>query len=358
MAKRDGDTKTERVLVLYTGGTLGMVPEGSHPLAPTTAKKDLRRWIPELDECAEITVEIVTDIDSSLATPSLWLDLARRIAAAQEVHDVSGVVILHGTDTLAFTSSALSFLLPDLKMPVVLTGSQKPLAVTRTDARNNILGAVEAALFGPPEVMVFFRDKAYRGNRVTKTAIADFLAFSSPNFPSLGKAGIFWSWEEDLFWPMTRRPSIWKELPLEMPSAPLVLPWIPGFEFAPMIESLKGYWALLLEAFGTGNMPLSRETRQALRAFAEEGGLLMVRSQVPIGSTALHSYVPGQELADMGAIEMRDMTREAIVTKAMVLKALGFPKAKLAYAMTQSMAGEMHEGTAFPITSEHDLLIS
>ena len=188
MVQNKTDGKTDRVLVLYTGGTLGMVPEGSSPLAPSIARKDLRRWIPELDECAEISVDIVTDVDSSLITPSLWLDLARRIESIQEDSDFRGVVILHGTDTLAYTSSALSFLLPNLQLPVVLTGSQKPLAVSRTDARNNILGAVEAVRYGPPEVMVFFRDKAYRGNRVTKVAIADFLAFSSPNFPFLGKA--------------------------------------------------------------------------------------------------------------------------------------------------------------------------
>ncbi len=333
------------VLVLSTGGTLGMRPTGSGPLVPDKVLQDLLTWIPELQNYAEIEVEILADIDSSLLAPPLWLTLARRIEAAQLCHTYSGIVLLHGTDTLAFTASMLSFLLPALRFPVVLTGGQRPLAVTRTDARNNILGAVETALEGPVEVMAYFHHNAFRGNRCSKIAIGDFEGFGSPNFPPLGRAGISWEWNRQLFWPLTRRPTIWPSLPEELPSPPLVIPWIPGLKIESLAPALENQWALVLEVFGTGNMPVDAHLRDHLEAFTRGGGLVMVKSQVPKGATQLDAYQPGRALLEMGVTSGADMTREALVTKLMALKAMGLKGDKLKNLMAKSIAGELSDGT-------------
>lgn len=330
-----------RVLIVVTGGTLAMDARGCAPLQPSAAARDIVKLVPELEEYAQIDLEVLCNLDSTLITPDHWLQLARRIEQVQIQASHRGVVVLHGTDTLAFSASALSFLLPALTLPVVFTGSQRPLAMTRSDARNNVLGAIEACLEGPCEVMAFFNQHAFRGSRVTKSSIQDFQAFSSPNEAPLGTVGIHWEWNEDLFWPVTRRPGVAPALPERLPAAPLVLPWVPGLEPEAILEMDWGQWGLVLEAFGTGNLPLSPRTAGALSAFIERGGLLAVRSQVPIGSTRLHTYQPGQALLELGIVPAGDMTREALVTKMMVLKGMGLQGKALVYQLRRPWVGEM-----------------
>ncbi|MCB1052838.1 MAG: asparaginase [Acidobacteria bacterium] len=333
----------KKILFVVTGGTLGMRPKGDGPLVPSEAVSDLVHFIPELEEYAQIEFDILCNLDSTLITPDIWLKMAQRIEQVQEQRSHHGVVILHGTDTLAFSASSLSFLLPGLQIPVVVTGSQKPLAMTRSDARNNVLGALEACLDGPTEVMVFFNQSAFRGNRATKSSINDYNAFSSPNYPPLGKVGMHWEWNHDLFWPMTRRPSIAPSLPKSLPHAPLVLPWVPGLDPGDVLQNLKHQWGLVLEAYGTGNLPLSPSSREALLQFMTKGGIVCVRSQVQEGATRLQTYQPGKELLEMGIIPAGDMTREALVTKLMVIKSYGMSAEKARFQLGHSWAGEMDE---------------
>jgi len=333
----------KKVLILSTGGTLGMRGNDGGPLKPNKVLSDLMIWVPELAEYADISLEILADLDSSLITPDLWLTLARRIELAHDHNECSGVVVLHGTDTLAYTASALSFLLPALDMPVVLTGGQRPLAEIRTDARNNVIGAVETAIEGPVEVMVFFNNTSYRGNRVTKTAIADFDGFNSPNFDPLGKAGIFWEWGHTRFWPKTRRPTIWPGIPDKLPSTPWVLPWVPGLDFGKLVPSLEQHWALILEAFGTGNMPFPDSLRNFLGSYIQDGGLVFIKSQVLRGVVNLEAYEPGIIMKDLGIVGGSDMTREAMVTKLMVLKGSNLSPERLKQSMARSLAGELTE---------------
>lgn len=334
----------KNLLILSTGGTLGMRPDKDNgSLQPDQVLSDLTTFVPELLDYAQIKVEILANLDSSLITPSLWLKVAHRIADAHKRNECHGVVILHGTDTLAFTASALSFLLLNIPFPIVLTGAQRPLAMTRTDARNNILGAVESALYGPAEVQVFFDNTAYRGNRTTKIAIGDFHGFDSPNYPPLGRAGMDWHWTEDLFWPLTRRPTLWRALPSSLPTPPLVLPWIPGLDFTGVAEALPHQWALVLEIFGAGNMPMESSTRTALEAFNESGGIIAIRSQVLTGSLSLTKYAPGQAVRSLNIASGNDMTREALVTKLMVLKSFGLDREGILQKMSTSLAGELSQ---------------
>ncbi|PIE01685.1 MAG: hypothetical protein CSA81_10455 [Acidobacteria bacterium] len=332
-----------RVKILYTGGTLGMSSSKSGELVPGEALADLSRWVPELAKLVDIDVDIIANMDSSLIQPELWLDLAEHVKDAQNDEKTDGIVILHGTDTLAFTASMLSFLIPDLQIPVVLTGSQKPLQIVRTDARNNIIGAVETCIEGPVEVLVFFRDNAFRGNRCTKSAISHFRAFESPNFPPLGKAGIRWKWRKQDFWPKTRRPSIWPDLPKSFPETPWVLPWTPGFNLSGLESGLRKQWAVIIEAFGAGNIPLIAKDKKVLKDYLNSGGLIALRSQVPKGEIEMGLYAPGKELMELGVINAGDMTREALLTKMMAMKALNFKGSELKHAIARTLVGEVTE---------------
>ncbi len=333
----------QKVLVLSMGGTLGMRPVDGGPLKPDKVLNDLEQWLPELHEVADLTVEIITDVDSSFVTPDLWLVLARRIEAAMEQKAFRGIIVLHGTDTMAYTASALSFLLPALNLPLVLTGGQKPLASTRTDARNNIIGAVESALEGPNELMVYFNNKAFRGNRVTKVAIGDFDGFNSPNYPVLGQAGITWHWEKKRFWPSTRRPAIWPAIPDSLPPTPWVLPWVPGQDFERVYPAFENHWAVVLEAFGTGNIPVTEQMLRLLKQYIGKGGLVFLKSQVLSGEVFLGAYEPGKRLQDVGVLGAGDMTREALVSKLMILAGVGMKDSRLKAQMGRSLVGELTE---------------
>jgi len=329
------------ILILSMGGTIGMRPVEGGTLAPDSVLERLHHWVPELEILADVQVEVLADLDSSCMVPAQWLHLARRIETAQTAEDWDGVVVLHGTDTMAYTASALSFLLPALQVPVVLTGGQRPLAETRTDARNNLIGAVESCLEGPVEVMVFFNNYAWRGNRATKATISEFEGFASPNFPPLGYAGIAWTWNQKDFWPPDKRPSIWPPLPESLPTAPLVLPWVPGLDAATLIPAIEAQWAIVLEAFGTGNMPMPDLLGDALEAFMVKGGLVFLKSQVVRGRVQPLAYSPGKAIEDMGIIACGDLTREALVTKLMVLKSMSLSKRQLERHMKKNMVGEL-----------------
>src|SRR5690606_38934318 len=183
-----GGARNPKVGVIRTGGTLGM--EGTGPLRPGPFEEALRRRVPELWEIADLEVEIFSSVDSSDIDPALWQGLARRIH--ERIGDCDGVVVTHGTDTMAYTASALSFMLQNLPKPVVLTGSQRPLGEIRTDARLNLIDAVIAATRGEdfPEVAICFDSKIFRGNRARKVKIAEYDAFDSPNLPPLGGLGV------------------------------------------------------------------------------------------------------------------------------------------------------------------------
>lgn len=330
------------LLILSTGGTLGMKPgESDGSLRPDQVLSDLFTWVPELENYADIQVEILANLDSSQIEPPLWLALANRIIEAGKKGECHGVVILHGTDTLAFSASALSFLLLNLKFPVVLTGAQRPLAMTRTDARNNILGAVESALEGPCEVMVFFHNTAFRGNRISKIAIGDFDGFDSPNYPPLGWAGMDWHWTPDLFLEKTVRPDVLYGLPKTLPEPPVVIPWVPGLRFEKFESLLEQTWGIVLEAFGAGNMPLSDQTKQILDSYIQGGGLVIARSQVLKGKLSLGKYAPGKALSKLGVALGQNMTRESTITKAMFLKALNLEPETMVELISTDLAGEL-----------------
>lgn len=328
-----------RLAVVYTGGTLGMVrsPRGYVPsrgLARLLAKKS-----PEIGErFAFDLVEYDPPLDSANAAPRHWYELAETVEAL--ARERTGVVVIHGTDTLAYTASALSFLLPGLAVPVVVTGAQIPLAEPRNDARGNLLAALEIAEGGrPAEVCVCFGPRLLRGNRSTKMRSTALDAFASPNCAALGHVGTTIRLEP---LPLERR---WPDLPRAAyrDGAIAVLPLVPGLAAGVIDANVgAGVRGIVLECYGVGTAPDRDSAFLAAVARAVEAGVLVLAiSQCGEGSVELATYAAGGALAERGVVGGFDLTREAALTKMHVLFALGLTTADVARLMRQNLCGEL-----------------
>ena len=323
-----------RVLVLHTGGTLGMAGGRPSALRPAPFARTLRTRVPELAELAEVRLEVFSNLDSSELQPEAWLALARRLA--RRLPEVDGAVVTHGTDTLAHTASALSFLLPGLDRPVVLTGSQRPLGVVRTDARLNLIDAVTSALRGPPEVTVCFDSKLYRGNRTLKKSVAEYDAFESPNFPLLGILGVTAQFQRGL-------PPRKLRLSDRLDPRVFLLKVFPGMEPALPLSLVSKVRGLVVEAYGAGNVPVDpagRSLRPVFREARARGVPVVVVSQAPKNSVDLSLYQGGAAALAEGAISGGDMTSVAALTKLMHVLGAARGASAIRRAMERSVAGE------------------
>ncbi len=361
-----------RIYVLYTGGTIGMA---GRPLAPMPAAElgALLGTLPGFDPPwlvlhplghGDVRIHYTLDafeqpIDSSAMTPQHWVQIARRVLEHYGDHD--GFVVLHGTDTMAWTTSALAFLLEGLSKPVVVTGSQVPLVQTRTDALRNLVTAMQlAATSGVPEVVLFFDAALYRGCRAAKVSTSAFGGFASPNHPPLGTAGITIEIAEGL----VRMPPP-AELSLEHPEArarllarldaimaalptftvlSLVL-W-PGIQASNAVEVVLGHTeppvrGVVLQAFGEGNAPSTPSFLRALQSAHDRGVVIVDGTQVVQGSVNVDAYQSASGLEQAGAISGYDMTPEAAQAKLVVLLALGLPPKEVEALMQQNLRGEL-----------------
>jgi L-asparaginase len=256
-------SRISRVLILYTGGTFGMDANLKVPkLSPQLLKKRFLKQVPELQKIAHCDVKIILNLDSAHISPKEWVLFAETIQSSWNNYD--GIVILHGTDTLSYTASALSFLLRPCLKPIVITGAQLPLSAIWTDARNNLLSAVEIAAHGPrnlvTQVNVFFADKLFQGNRVRKTSAYDFAAFESPYYPPLAIVGtqIHYAQKSDLpaLRPLSRFPSETLKLKPTFSSKVAFFYVSPGFPFHTLTESyLMTLDGIVLFVFLSGTAP-------------------------------------------------------------------------------------------------------
>lgn len=331
-----------RVLILHTGGTLGMAG-GSGPLRPAHFAERLRERIPELWQIARIDLEIFCNVDSSDLGPPLWQGLARRIF--ERLPRYAGIVVTHGTDTMAYTASALSLMLRGLDRPVVLTGSQRPLAEIRTDARLNLIDAVTAAARGPdlPEVVICFDSRLFRGNRARKVKIAEYDAFDSPNLPPLGGLGV-----EVTIEPQRRRRGRPRLLDA-LETAVHAIHVFPGMDPAPHLAWLESgrVKGMVLFAFGAGNFPLAGE-RSLLPLFERARDLripVLVGSQAHRNAVDLDLYESGAAARELGAIGAGDMTPETCLVKMMHALAYGRTLAGVRRILEANLAGERTPGT-------------
>lgn len=326
----------KRVLLIHTGGTLGMRGRKPHALKPGAFLDTLKTRVPELFELADVELELFSNIDSSEMQPEAWSLLAKTLHA--RLPKLDGAVITHGTDTLAWTASALSFMLPNLDKPVVVTGAQRPLAEVRTDARLNLIDAVTSALQGPREVSVCFDSHLYRGNRVRKVSAGEYDAFDSPNCPPLGVLGVDIRFEKGLT-PKGRR-----TLEAEVDPRVFLLKVFPGLDPKVVMPILPHVRGLVVEAHGSGNFPISPQSGRSLLPLFKEARrrdvAVVVVSQAHRNGVDLSLYEAGQAALDQGAVNGGDMTASAAVVKLMHgLSSFGPGSALRAY-ISRNVAGE------------------
>ncbi len=335
----------KRILIIYTGGTLGMRPTERGYAPAGDLESLIRERLAELHSGAMpdyVMAEYDDPLESSNAAPRHWFELADRIK--ERVEDFDGFVVIHGTDTLAYTASALSFLLVGIEKPVVVTGSQIPLCEVRTDAQGNLVSSLQAAAMDSlQEVAVCFGRHIYRGNRTTKVAAGELDAFDSPNYAPLAELGV------DI--KMARPAALPKVLehletsPVYRPCDIAVLRIYPGMP-ARLIDAVAetGAKGLVLRCYGAGTAPTSdRAFLSAVRRVNEAGILLVAVSQCLQGSVTLGRYAAGSELGDAGAISGSDMTTEAAVAKLHVLFSMGLSVSEIASLTQCNLRGELTE---------------
>lgn len=283
------------------------------PLAPSSYADDLLGEVPVLGKIAAVDTRILFQLDSSDMQPEDWIELARTIHAELPRYD--GVVIIHGTDTMAYTASALAFLLPDLDRPVILTGSQHPLARIRSDARQNLVDAFQLATMAIPEVGLAFASKLFRGCRATKLDAWGLEAFGSPNCPPLATLGLSIALGNAQLEPRAR--AVFDD---RLEARVLAIRLFPGLDPRLLLDALAGgVRGLVLKAFGSGNVPtLGRSLIPVIeRATALDVPVVIV-SQCLRAHVDLPRYQGGAAAMQAGAVGGGDMTNEAALTKLMV----------------------------------------
>ena len=332
----------KRILVIFTGGTIGMVAT-SHGYAPQgKAFHNLLKQIPELYANGMPYWDIIDMdplLDSSNITVLEWNEIGRVIAEHYDAYD--GFVVLHGTDTMSYTASALSFMLRGNAKPVILTGSQIPLCEIRNDARDNIITSLLIAASGQVhEVCLYFGGRLLRGNRSIKYSADDLIAFESPNYPALAEVGIAIRYNRAALLP----PCKGKFALQPMKNVPIgVIKVFPGIQFdlfdSIMTERLKG---IVIETFGAGNIPGHADSLlPIIRKATDNGTVIIVCSQCPHGTVSLGAYETSSALKEAGAVSGYDITTEAAVAKLYYLFSRELNREEICARMERSMRGEI-----------------
>ena len=311
------------ILLIYTGGTIGMRQDPSDQTLKPFDFSQILQEVPELKKFA-LSIEVHTFdplIDSSDVEPALWQELASLIEARYEEFD--GFVILHGTDTMAYSASALSFMLENLSKPVVFTGSQLPIGAPRTDGKENLISAIEIAAAKDtegharvPEVSIFFNSKLLRGNRSTKVSSEDFSAFDSPDCPPLADAGISIRYNDAII----RRPLKWEEplrISTKLDTRVSILKLHPGITPQVMKYFLCGpdIRAAIIETYGSGNAPTRQWFLDIVKEATAMGKVLMNVTQCQAGTVNMSLYATGKALEKAGVVSGRDITTEGALAK-------------------------------------------
>lgn len=335
------------ILLIYTGGTIGMIENPETGALESFNFQHLKDHMPELKKLghAVSTYQFDPPVDSSEMGPEGWQKIVRIIADNYQSYD--GFVVLHGTDTMAYTASALSFMLENLGKPVILTGSQLPIGMLRTDGKENLITAIEIAAAAEngmpavPEVCIFFESALLRGNRTRKINADNFNAFRSYNYPPLAYAGVHIRYDAaQIFRPVLRKPLRPHYL---LDRNITILKLFPGMS-AQVIESIlntAGLKAVVMETFGSGNAPREEWFLNMLKN-AIAGGLVIVNiSQCVAGSVEMYRYETGQKLIEAGVVSGYDSTTESAVTKLMFLFGHGLSPEEVKEHMNCSLIGEI-----------------
>lgn len=334
-------------MLVYTGGTIGMKADYENDALVPVDFEHIFNEVPELNklECSLEFRSFKTPIDSSDMNPDLWIELASFVE--EHYDDFDGFVILHGSDTMAYTASALSFLLENLDKPVILTGSQLPIGTLRTDGKENLITAIEIASSYHndrpivPEVAVYFEYHLYRGNRSRKEDADDFRAFDSPNYPLLAEAGVKLSFSTEII--SKGHPGKDLIVHKKMSDQVNILKFFPGIR-ADMIRcsgGISGLRALVIETFGSGNAPADTEIQKALKEIIDRGVIVLNITQCHGGSVEQRKYANGRFLEEIGVVSGRDLTAEAALTKLMFLLGQNEGNEEVKIGLKKDLRGEM-----------------
>lgn len=327
----------KKILLIYTGGTIGMIKDPAKNTLIPFNFDELLKAVPELksDELDLDNISIQNPIDSSNMNPENWVEITNLIKNNYSTYD--GFVILHGTDTMAYTASALSFMLQNLDKAVILTGSQIPVGVRRTDGKENLITSVEiAASDKVNEVCVYFENQLYRGNRTVKVNTEHFEAFESPNYPVLAEAGVSIKYKNTL-----------KKIDgkfiahTNISNDVVILYLFPGIKIETIKAIINSAKAVVIKSFGSGNFSTSTTLAKILSDANDNGKILLNITQCLHGSAIEGKYKTSASFRKAGVISGKDLTTEAAITKLMFLLAKELTDIEIKSQLKENLSGEV-----------------
>ena len=338
-----------KILLIYTGGTIGMVRDSKNGALKAFNFDNLLRRIPEIKllDCFIDTISFDTPIDSSNVVPENWVEMSEIIENHYEDYD--GFVILHGSDTMSYSASALSFMLENLRKPIIFTGSQLPIGDLRTDAKENLITSIQIAALQKnnmpviKEVGLYFEYKLYRGNRTTKINAEHFSAFKSFNYPKLIESGVYL----DISWPYLFKPSQFGTLKVHKAFCKdvIIVKLFPGIqrEVLEPLFSITNIKGIIIETFGSGNTVTAAWFNEVISNAIVRGVYVINVTQCAKGRVKMGQYETSTHLKALGVISASDMTSEAAVTKLMFLLKKASTTKEFKQLYQSSLRGELTE---------------